>query len=85
MKNVSSLRGKESSSNLQKIELWTKLIDANRPDNNSCTYRIVSLVRFLHRLRLSPEKRNLPELQLLVKPKLKSFKTHFAAFIVDSF
>ena len=30
-------------------------------------------------------KRNLPELQLLVKPKLKSFKAHFAAFIVDSF
>ena len=24
-------------------------------------------------------------LQLLVKPKLKSFKAHFAAFIVDSF
>ena len=34
---------------------------------------------------LSPEKRNLPELQLLVKPKLKSFKARFVAFIVDSF
>ena len=30
-------------------------------------------------------KKKLPELQLLVKPKLKSFKAHFAAFIIDSF
>ena len=29
------LKGNESYSNLQKIGLWTKRIDANRPDNNS--------------------------------------------------
>ena len=36
-------------------------------------YQIVSLARLLHRLRLSPEKRNLPESRLLVKPKLNKF------------
>ena len=58
---------------VQKIGLWMKRIDANRPDNNSLTYQIVSLARFLHRLRLSPEERNLPDLRLLVKPKLNKF------------
>ena len=55
--NVYSLRVKESYSNLQKTGLWTKRIDANRLDNSSLTYLIVSLARFLHRLRPSPEKK----------------------------
>ena len=45
----------------------------NHPNNNSWTYQIVSLVRFLHRLRLSPEKRNLLESRLLEKLKLNNF------------
>ena len=67
MKNIKSLKGKKSYKSLQKIGLWTKRIDANRPDNNSRTYQIVSLARFLHRLRLSAENRNLPESQLFCK------------------
>ena len=33
--NCLKFKGKKSYSNLQKIGLWTKRIDANRPDNNS--------------------------------------------------